>query len=142
MSRLVLLSAALFFSMHTLAQTADLAVDGVVYGTKGLPLKGVSVVLRGDQGSTLQQTETRPNGRFSFELSFDLYTEIILSKPGHAPKMLVLDTRNLSDEDKQYNYEYGGFRITLEEGDDSIRPKLVARVHFDANLGNFNQQAP
>lgn len=142
MSWFALLLVVVLISFQALGQTADLAVDGVVYGTKGLPLKDVSVVLRDAKGGTLQQTETRPNGRFSFELVFDLYTEIILSKPGHVPKMLVLDTRNLSEEDKQYNYEYGGFRVTLEEGDDTVRPKVVARVRFDPKLGNFNQQVP
>ncbi|NQV52899.1 MAG: hypothetical protein HQ500_06935 [Flavobacteriales bacterium] len=142
MIRFAIALFALAFSITSIAQTPDVAIDGVVYGNNGLPLKGVIIVLQNKEGEVVQRKETRPNGKFDFGVSFDLYLEIILSKAGFEPKMLVFDSRNVPASEQGYNYEYGGFRVTLGEGDDARTPQQVAYILFDPAVGNFVHRDP
>jgi hypothetical protein len=56
--------------------------------------------------------------------------------------MLVFDTRNIPASEQEYNYEYGGFRVTLIEGDDTSPAKQVAYILFDPAVGNFVNRDP
>lgn len=142
MIRLATALFALAFSIPSVAQTPDVAIDGVVYGNNGLPMKAVSIELQNKEGKVIQKKKTQPNGRFDFGVDFNLYFEIVLSKEGFESKMLVFDTRNIPASEQEYNYEYGGFRVTLIEGDDTSPAKQVAYILFDPAVGNFVNRDP
>jgi hypothetical protein len=129
----------LLFSATISAQSADLAVSGVVYGPQGLPLSGVEQVLLRD-GESLERNTTKPNGLFNYALDFDHHYELIVRKSGYKPQKLLFNTKELSKEEKDFTYKLTRIRLTLEEGIADKDAEVVQDFKFDHERGNFRNQ--
>jgi uncharacterized protein YfaS (alpha-2-macroglobulin family) len=129
----------LFTFIIASAQVGELNIDGIVYGSNGLPMKQVKVSVLNASGDHVQEKVTAANGQFAFSLAFGQKWDIVMQKAGHAPKKVVFDTRPVTKEYQAYVYEYGGFRVTLYSGDDKESPQAVGHIIFDPESQTFIQ---
>jgi hypothetical protein len=78
------------------------------------PMLGVTVlVYNGDNQITT--TTTADNGFFSLKLNFDSVYVLHLVHKGYVTKKVEIDTRELPEEDKQFGYDLGLFKVEMLE---------------------------
>lgn len=118
------------------AQGVELLVKGVIYGNKGLPLGEAQLTLQ-DGSQNQKQVITKSNGIYEFELGFDQDYELLIEKDGFDPVKLLFDTKGLSKEEKNFQYELSRLRINMVPGNSSASPKIIQDYQFDHERGNF-----
>lgn len=122
--------------MPTKGQDADLLVKGVIYGHQGLPLGEVQLKLSAENEKTTS-IATKSNGIYQFELQFDHQYELLIEKNGFEPVKLVFNTKGLSKEEQNFQYELSRLRITMVPGASTTSPKIIQDYQFDHERGNF-----
>ena len=137
MMRLLITTTLLSLFTHPLlAQSADLRIEGVIYGSNGLPLRGATLtLLEGEK--TIQNEETKPNGLFHFDLKLDRQYTLNVSKEGFEPQGLLFNTKGLSKEEKRFDYKLSRLRITMAAGSSDADVTILHDYRFDHERGNF-----
>lgn len=100
----------------------------------GSSFEGVTVEVR--NGNTLMKSDlTKSNGFFSIKLNFDSLYTLSFVKDGYVTKHVEVDTRNIPDEDKEFGYDLGMFKIGMlkkEVGKDYENySKAIARFRYN-----------
>jgi tetratricopeptide (TPR) repeat protein len=76
------------------------------------PLWNAQVMIL-DDGNPVDSAYTDSAGKASFELPFGGNYTMLFMKPDYVTKKLIIDTRDMPEEDKQYGYDLGRFQMRL-----------------------------
>ena len=98
----------LFVLPNVVAQTTTKAISGIVVDTKGEPLIGVSVLLKGTNTGTI----TNVDGKFTLQLGAVTAPTLVVSYIGYAKQEI---TPNV----------FSNFKITLEESSKDLSEVVV-----------------
>lgn len=124
------------------AQTNDLLIDGTVMADTNTPLLEASIRIidqHGDEYRNLFLT-TSDSGRFELRFPFDDVFDVRIEREGYVAKILVIDTRNVPLAEQEWGYEFGGFKVILDEPALTRKEQRVVVIHYDDDIQNFRHQ--
>lgn len=104
----------------------------VLKGSK--PFEGVIIqVFKGNEVS--QEVRTNDQGYFKLVLNFDSLYKIAFSSKNYVTKFVEVDTREMPEEDRNFGYDMGLFKIGMVEinnsVDQSVYKKPLARFRYN-----------
>ncbi len=133
---LTLLLVNFSFVLFSQDKKGGVRIDGTVYENLQ-KLKGVEVTLE-EGGSVVDTKITDQTGKFAFTLEFDKHYMVIFDKDGYVSKKVEVDTRNVPDKERKFDFSYGRWKVDLFRDDlgvdASILSKPVAKIVY--NPGN------
>lgn len=119
--------------------TANLIISGTLYDD-GTRMDDVIVAIKGDSGD---ETEvfSDASGKFSVSFELDQVYMMFFKKEGYVDKMVEVDTRNITDENRKFDFYYKGWKVDMFPSDlevdfSSLR-KPVAKVVFNPSDDGF-----
>tara|TARA_R110002050_G_scaffold109799_1_gene221442 strand:+ start:186804 stop:189926 length:3123 start_codon:yes stop_codon:yes gene_type:complete len=122
------------------ASKSKLIISGNVY-VDGLRLDHVLVTLLEDN-RVIDEVRTDENGKFKIEIALDKMQVIEFSKENFMGKKVDVDTRNVPEGERKYDYYNKGWKVDLYPSnldiDFSVLKKPVALIVYNPANGDFS----
>ena len=137
---LLLLIASL--PLMGLTQENDLLLDGTLMADTGTALLEGTVVVIDETGRECQRVPITENmqGKFELRLPFDHVFDLRFEREEYTAKIIVVDTKNIPPEEQEWGYEFGGFRVVLNEPSIERNQVKVARIFYASDVQNFSHE--
>lgn len=138
-SALIILIA--FLARPLLAQVDDVYIYGTVkdYST-AKKLDGVTVTIF-KNGQKLAETVTNASGKYELNVDFGADYKLMCSKQGYVGKNILIDTRNVPEEDRSgglgMNIDFT-MLATIPDMDFSILEQPFGKAKFDGTTGTIS----
>ncbi|MBD80161.1 MAG: hypothetical protein CL840_14705 [Crocinitomicaceae bacterium] len=129
-----------FGSIDDTAIEKNLLVEAQVLESAN-PAPGVVIEVINEKGGITSKDTTKDNGYFSVKLNFDSVFVLKFKKDGYVTKMVAIDTRNMLEEDKEFGYDLGMFKLSMlkreEKKDYSLYKQPIARFSYNEIMQIF-----
>jgi tetratricopeptide (TPR) repeat protein len=90
---------------------AELIISGALYDD-GVRLENVALILKED-GVLVSETYSDENGKFKVVMKLDKIFTLHFSMAEYVDKIVEIDTRNVPNDNRKYDFTYKGWRVDM-----------------------------
>lgn len=120
-------------------ETNNLTIDFKVKDQNDSIIDFAKVELINERGVSVKTivNANEKGTRYSLILDFDHNYSMLISAKGFHSKTLLIDTRQVSEEEQTWGFEFGGFIFDLLPISEHDEKATIGRIYYDDKIENF-----